>query len=182
MREPVRALDDERILGVPPQLALAEQRLPDEAFDVGCVDVRAHVHRAVRWIVSPKEGRVDDEGSNHAGQAEPDDAPVVTRRSSSAGLPPSIHFPRSVYLSGREMARSGFSRLSFGAKNSSLAARTAPPSRSDPEIDQGSQSRHVARNYTLAADIGRPAAGTSDWGLTHPGARDGELGSDPRKG
>src|SRR5665647_1903347 len=44
---------------------------------------------------------------------------------------PSIHFPRSVYTPSRHSGAPGLRSDSFGAKNSSLAATTAPPSRSD---------------------------------------------------
>src|SRR2546425_7068210 len=44
---------------------------------------------------------------------------------------PSIHFPRSVYLPSMKTGASGFNKFSFGAKNSSLANSTAPPSRSE---------------------------------------------------
>jgi hypothetical protein len=54
--------------------------------------------------------------------------PGVRRRRVSQ---PSIHLPRSVYLSGMKTAASGLSRFSFSAKNSSLAASASPPSRAD---------------------------------------------------
>src|SRR6185503_18949869 len=54
--------------------------------------------------------------------------PGVRRRRDSQ---PSIHFPRSVYLPSMKTGTEGFSRFSFGAKNSSLAYSTVPPSRSD---------------------------------------------------
>src|SRR2546428_13213707 len=44
---------------------------------------------------------------------------------------PSIHFPRSVYLPSMKTGTDGFNKFSFGAKNSSLANSTAPPSRSE---------------------------------------------------
>ena len=44
---------------------------------------------------------------------------------------PSIHLPRSVYSPSRHTAAAPMTRRSFGAKNSSLAATTAPPRRSE---------------------------------------------------
>ena len=44
---------------------------------------------------------------------------------------PSIHLPRSVYLSDMNSPRPGLSRFSFGAKNSSLANKVRPPFDSD---------------------------------------------------
>src|ERR1041385_7923928 len=44
---------------------------------------------------------------------------------------PSIHLPRSVYLSGTKMPRPGFNRFSFSAKNSSFATKAIPPTRAD---------------------------------------------------
>ncbi len=52
--------------------------------------------------------------------------PGVRRRRVSQ---PSIHLPRDVYLPGMKVPRPGFSRFSFGAKNSSLAAMARPPTR-----------------------------------------------------
>src|SRR6185295_4099691 len=43
---------------------------------------------------------------------------------------PSIHLPTSVYLPSAHTASPAFRRFSFGAKNSSFAASTAPPRRS----------------------------------------------------
>src|SRR6266581_9794602 len=54
--------------------------------------------------------------------------PGVRRRLDSQ---PSIHFPRGVYLSSMKMGAADFSKFSFGAKNSSLATSTAPPSLSE---------------------------------------------------
>src|SRR4029450_9439751 len=54
--------------------------------------------------------------------------PGVARRRVSQ---PSIHLPRSVYLSGMNTAASGLRRFSFSAKNSSLAATARPPRRAD---------------------------------------------------
>src|SRR5882724_1853620 len=54
--------------------------------------------------------------------------PGVRRRRVSQ---PSIHFPRSVYLPSTKMGALGLSRFSLGAKNSSLATSTAPPSFSE---------------------------------------------------
>src|SRR5437588_3996122 len=42
---------------------------------------------------------------------------------------PSIHLPRSVYLSAMKIPRPGFRRFSFSAKNSSVARRAVPPRR-----------------------------------------------------
>src|SRR5690348_7092525 len=53
--------------------------------------------------------------------------PGVRRRRVSQ---PSIHLPRSVNSPSRQTGRSCLSRFSLGAKNSSLAPRTAPPNRS----------------------------------------------------
>src|ERR1041384_556066 len=53
--------------------------------------------------------------------------PGVRRRRVSQ---PSIHLPRSVYLSAMKIPRPGFSRFSFSAKNSSFAISALPPSRS----------------------------------------------------
>src|SRR6185369_12123795 len=44
---------------------------------------------------------------------------------------PSIHFPRSVYFPSIKIGALGLSKFSLGAKKSSLATTTAPPSRSD---------------------------------------------------
>src|SRR5215203_3436973 len=44
---------------------------------------------------------------------------------------PSIHLPRSVYLPSIKTGVPAFSRFSLGAKKSSLATSTAPPTRSD---------------------------------------------------
>src|SRR5688572_16507410 len=44
---------------------------------------------------------------------------------------PSIHFPRSVYSPSRQTGALAFNRFSFGAKKSSLANSTAPPSFSE---------------------------------------------------
>src|SRR5258708_4484620 len=52
--------------------------------------------------------------------------PGVLRRRVSH---PSIHLPRSVYLSGMKVPRPGFRRFSFSAKNSSFARMAAPPTR-----------------------------------------------------
>src|SRR5215213_3531088 len=54
--------------------------------------------------------------------------PGVRRRRVSH---PSIHFPRSVYLPSIKTGALGFSKFSLGAKKSSFAITTAPPSRSD---------------------------------------------------
>src|SRR2546426_10657014 len=54
--------------------------------------------------------------------------PGVRRRRDSQ---PSIHFPRSVYLPSIKTGADGFSKFSFGAKNSSLATSTAPPNLSE---------------------------------------------------
>src|SRR5882672_2722188 len=54
--------------------------------------------------------------------------PGVRRRRVSQ---PSIHFPRSVYLPSIKTGALGLSRFSLGAKNSSLATSTAPPSFSE---------------------------------------------------
>src|SRR5687767_11013408 len=43
---------------------------------------------------------------------------------------PSIHLPRSVYLSAMKMPRPGLMRFSFPAKKSSLHRRVLPPRRS----------------------------------------------------
>ena len=59
-------------------------------------------------VVAAEERGVDDDAADHAGHAEPDDAPVVDRRPGRRGRPPSggrrrrvsqpsIHLPRSVY-------------------------------------------------------------------------------------
>src|SRR5436190_10889301 len=53
--------------------------------------------------------------------------PGVRRRRDSQ---PSIHLPRSVYLSAMKIPRPGFSRFSFSAKNSSFAISAFPPTRS----------------------------------------------------
>src|SRR4029079_12685529 len=53
--------------------------------------------------------------------------PGVRRRRLSQ---PSIHLPRSVYLSAIKIGALGLSRFSLGAKKSSFATSTAPPSRS----------------------------------------------------
>src|SRR5687767_5512352 len=44
---------------------------------------------------------------------------------------PSIHFPRTVYSPSRQTGALAFVRFSFGAKKSSLANSTAPPSFSE---------------------------------------------------
>ena len=75
--------------------------------------------------------------------------PGVRRRRVSQ---PSIHLPRSVYLSAMKTAGSGLSRFSFSAKKSSLAATPRPPSRADGEIDQMSELAHDFSRRTL----GRP--------------------------
>src|ERR1051326_5194220 len=54
--------------------------------------------------------------------------PGVRRRRVSH---PSIHFPRSVYLSGTKMPLPAIRRFSLGAKNSSFAKRAAPPTRAE---------------------------------------------------
>src|SRR5688572_4052882 len=54
--------------------------------------------------------------------------PGVRRRRDSQ---PSIHLPRFVYLPGMKTAGSGFTRLDFAAKKSSLAAIARPPTRAD---------------------------------------------------
>src|SRR5260221_6151956 len=43
---------------------------------------------------------------------------------------PSIHLPRSVYLSGIKVPRPGFNKFSFSAKKSSLQRSALPPRRS----------------------------------------------------
>ena len=53
---------------------------------------------------------------------------------------PSIHLPRSVYSPSRHTGASSLSRRSFGAKNSSLAATTDAPRRSDA---RSTRSREV---------------------------------------
>ena len=53
--------------------------------------------------------------------------PGVRRRLVSQ---PSIHLPRSVNSPSRQTGLSALRRFSLGAKNSSLAASTAPPNRS----------------------------------------------------
>src|SRR4051812_46496019 len=53
--------------------------------------------------------------------------PGVRRRRVSQ---PSIHLPRSVYLSGIKTPRPGLRRFSFSAKNSSFAINARPPTRS----------------------------------------------------
>ena len=54
--------------------------------------------------------------------------PGVRRRRVSQ---PSIHLPRAVNLPAMKIAGSGFNRLAFGAKNSSLAAMARPPTRAE---------------------------------------------------
>src|SRR5262245_19342069 len=54
--------------------------------------------------------------------------PGVRRRRLSH---PSIHLPRSVYLSGIKIGALAFSKFSLGAKKSSFATSTAPPRRSE---------------------------------------------------
>src|SRR5215471_11492123 len=54
--------------------------------------------------------------------------PGVRRRRDSQ---PSIHLPRSVYLSGTKIAGSGLTRFSFSAKKSSLVAMASPPRRAE---------------------------------------------------
>src|SRR5882724_6854926 len=54
--------------------------------------------------------------------------PGVRRRRLSH---PSIHLPRSVYSPSRKIGAAALRRFSLGAKKSSLATSTAPPSFSD---------------------------------------------------
>src|SRR4051812_25056249 len=54
--------------------------------------------------------------------------PGVRRRRLSQ---PSIHLPRSVYLSSTNMGLEVFTKFSFSAKKSSFATSTDPPRRSD---------------------------------------------------
>src|ERR1041385_6240838 len=70
--------------------------------------------------------------------------PGVRRRRVSH---PSIHFPRSVYLPATNTGALGFNKFSLGAKKSSLAITTAPPSRSDARSMSSVKSMDLIRVY-----------------------------------
>src|ERR1051325_840395 len=70
--------------------------------------------------------------------------PGVRRRRVSH---PSIHFPRSVYLPSTNTGALGFNKFSLGAKKSSLAITTAPPSRSDARSISSVKSMDLIRVY-----------------------------------
>src|SRR5579862_5397706 len=73
--------------------------------------------------------------------------PGVLRRRVSQ---PSIHLPTSVYLSSIQTGVDAFKRFSFGAKNSSLAASTRPPSRS------AARSMYSVKSISVRLDARAP--------------------------
>src|SRR4026209_1849672 len=75
--------------------------------------------------------------------------PGVRRRRLSH---PSIHFPRSVYSPSRQTGVLAFNRFSFGAKKSSLANSTAPPSFSEARSISSVKSIAAKRNHKKAQD------------------------------
>ena len=86
---PRRDLDGEGIPAVARELAALEHGIPGDLVAAGIRPGRqaAAVDPAVRRKVAAEERRVDDDRVNHAGLAEPDDAPVVAGRAPAARLP-----------------------------------------------------------------------------------------------
>src|SRR6202162_1115354 len=92
--------------------------------------------------------------------------PGVRRRRVSQ---PSIHLPRSVYTPSRKTGAAAWSKLSLGAKNSSLAVTAAPPRRSEArstssrksstglsgkqDLTAGAREEFPARVDLLALDV-----------------------------
>src|SRR6188508_1538278 len=76
--------------------------------------------------------------------------PGVRRRRVSQ---PSIHLPRSVYLSAMKTPRPGLRRFSFSAKNSSFARRAAPPTRASA-IGAVGPWRDEQRDVILRSRVG----------------------------
>ena len=88
-----------------------------------------------------------------AGHAETDDAPIVCIVATSRRRrvsQPSIHLPRSVYSPSRHCGAPVLIRFSRDAKNSSFAARTVEPRRSDARSIR-------SRNDAVIAAGPRPA-------------------------
>ena len=83
------------------------------------------------------------------GQAEPDDAPVVAGLASAPRLP-AVHPLAAVGVLVRDPDRRGPDRIrfSFSAKNSSFAASTAPPSRSEARSTSEDASAHRSAQVT----------------------------------
>ena len=92
----------------------------------------AGLERAGVRVVAAKVRRVDDDPAHDARQPQPDRGTSRARASRRRRVSqPSIHLPRSVYSPSRKTGFDSLSRFSFGAKNSSLAASTTPPTRSE---------------------------------------------------
>src|SRR6185369_10345902 len=62
---------------------------------------------------------------------------------------PSIHFPRSVYLSGIKIPLPGFKRFSFSAKKSSLHTSVLPPRRSEARSISSVKDDEVLLRFIL---------------------------------
>ena len=116
---------------------------------------RAGVERAGFGIVAAEEAGVDD----HAARARRAGRGGRWHQSwpglaAAAGLPAVHPLAASVYSPAMNTGRPALSRFSFGAKNSSFAASTAPPRRSAARSTRSVKSFIVLR----AGSVGRSAS------------------------
>src|ERR1700674_5251374 len=86
--------------------------------------------------------------------------PGVRRRRVSH---PSIHLPRSVYLSAMKIPRPGFRRFSFSAKNSSFARSAVPPTRAAARSTRPAGAGTGESDVLICGSLTPPIGAVGPW-------------------